>query len=324
MTAPGGSALGGGAEFDRVREIVRVLGNRAGAIGDDCVVVPEGAGALVLSTDLAVEAVHFRTDWLSWREIGWRATAGALSDLAAAGASTVGVLVSLGCPADAPAEASMELMAGVGEVTGAVGGVVLGGDLSRAAQWIVNVTVVGRAVRPMRRSGARSGDGIWVSGRLGGARAALTSWLGGAAPDPEARRAFAAPAPRIELGVRLAACGATAMIDLSDGVGADAGHLAAASGCRLEVDLARLPLHPDVAAAAARASVPPAVFAGRGGEDYELLATLPPSFSDEAAAGLARETGVALTRIGVVRAGGGTSFRLGQEEVQLTGYDHFA
>jgi thiamine-monophosphate kinase len=324
MSAGPGSALGGGAEFDRIRQIVQVLGARAGAIGDDCVVVPEGDGALVLSTDLSVEQVHFRTDWLTWREIGYRAAAGALSDLAAAGASATGVLVSLGGPAAAPGDAAADMMAGVGDACGTVGAVVLGGDLSRASEWVINVTVVGRAVRPVTRSGARTHDQLWVSGHLGGARAALSSWLAGREPAPAARRSFASPQPRIALGQQLAAVGAVAMIDLSDGLGGDAAHLAAASLSRLEIDLALLPLHPDVEAAAAREGVAPEIFAGRGGEDYELLVALPHDFTPDAASRLTEETGVSLTRIGRVVTGRGVTFRLGGEEVRLSGYDHFA
>ncbi|MFN8651228.1 MAG: thiamine-phosphate kinase [Gemmatimonadales bacterium] len=324
MTDPGRSALGGGAEFDRIRAIVAALGPRAGAVGDDCVIVPEGSGALVLSTDLSVEGVHFRTEWLSLYEIGWRAAAGALSDLAAAGARAVGVLVSLGAPPDAPAQASVELMRGVGEVTGSVGGVVLGGDLSRAGSWLVNVTVVGRAERPVRRSGAGVGDGVWVSGQLGGARAALRSWLRGESPATAAREAFATPRPRLALGTALAAAGATAMLDLSDGLGGDAAHLAAASGCGLEIDLGLLPLAPDVPAAAALDGVSPAVFAGRGGEDYELLAAMPAGFGRVEAARLTEATGVPLTRIGEVVQGAGVRFRLAGATVELAGYDHYA
>lgn len=323
MTDPGRSALGGGAEFDRIRAIVAALGPRAGAVGDDCVMIPDGSGTLVLSTDLSVEGVHFRTDWLSPYEIGWRAAAGALSDLAAAGARAVGVLVSLGAP-DASPETSVELMRGVGDVTGSVGGVVLGGDLSRAGTWLVNVTVVGRADRPMRRNGARVGDGIWVSGTLGGARAALRSWLAGESPAAAARAAFATPTPRLALGAALAAAGATAMLDLSDGLGGDAAHLAAASACGLEIDLGLLPLAPDVAAGAAREGVSPSVFAGRGGEDYELLAAMPAAFGGAEAARLTEATGVPLTRIGHVVPGAGARFRLAGAEVALTGYDHYA
>lgn len=320
----GASALGPGPEFERIRRILARLGPRATGVGDDCAIVADGEGTLVLSTDLCIEQVHFRTDWMSLQEIGWRAAAGALSDLAAEGARAVGILVSVGVPSGAAETAPVELMAGAGDAVASVGGVVLGGDLSRAERWVVNVTVIGRAVRPVTRAGAGAGDGLWVTGRLGGARAALTTWLRGETPAALARVAFTHPIPRLEVGQRLAAAGATAMIDLSDGLGGDAGHLAAASGCALDIDLTLLPLHPDVAAAAKAQGVSAAEFAGRGGEDYELLVTLPPAFTGANAAGLARETEVPLTRVGTVKPGAGVRFHEGGAEIRLTGFDHFA
>lgn len=318
------TALGPGSEFDRIRRIIAQLGPRAEGIGDDCAVVADGPGSLVISTDLSIEQVHFRTDWLSFGEIGWRVAAGALSDLAAEGARAVGILVSVGVPAGAADGAPVELMEGAGEAVASVGGLVLGGDLSRAAQWTVNVTVIGRALRPVGRSGGRSGDALWVTGRLGGARAALVAWLRGEVPAPLAREAFAHPIPRIETGWHLAEAGATAMIDLSDGLGGDAGHLAAASGCALDIDLALLPIHADVAVQARLERTSAAEFAGRGGEDYELLVALPAAFTAEDAARLVRETGVPLTRIGRVTSGAGVRFRQGEAAVSLTGFDHFA
>lgn len=320
----GASALGPGNEFERIRQILARLGARAAGVGDDCAIIADGPGSLVVSTDLSIEQVHFRTDWISLQEIGWRAAAGALSDLAAEGARAVGILVSVGVPAGAAETAPVEVMAGAGDAAASVGGVVLGGDLSRAEQWIVNVTVIGRAMRPVTRAGAGAGDELWVTGRLGGARAALTAWLRGEAPAAEAREAFAHPVPRLEAGQHLAAAGATAMIDLSDGLGGDAGHLAAASGRALDIDLTRLPLHPDVAVAAKHENTTPAEFAGRGGEDYELLVALPPAFTAAEAARLAREIGVPLTRIGTVKTGAGVRFHEGGSEVRLTGFDHFA
>lgn len=317
-------ALGPGAEFDRIRRILAELGPRASGIGDDCATLADGPGTIVLSTDLSLENVHFKTEWLSFREIGWRASAGALSDLAAEGAAAIGILVSLGVPGGAGDSAVVELMAGAGEAVQSVGGAVLGGDLSRAEQWLVNVTVIGRAMRPVSRSGARPGDAVWVTGCLGGSRAALHAWLLGGQPASMARAAFAHPLPRIASGVHLALHDATAMLDISDGLGGDAAHLAAASGCALEIDLSLLPLHPDVTAAADLARVAPAVFAGTGGEDYELLVTMPPTFSSGQADHLAQETGVPLTRIGLVRAGSGVRFLHAGTEIRLQGFDHFA
>src|SRR6185503_7063413 len=164
-------ALGPGPEFDRIRAIARALGPLAGGLGDDCAVVPDGSSAsLVVSTDVSVEQVHFRRDWLRLDEIGWRSAAGALSDLAAAGAEAVGLLAAVTVPRDATEADLTEVMRGVGD---AVGGVVLGGDLSSGSGWSLAITVIGRANRPLSRRGGRAGDGIWVSGALGASRAAL-------------------------------------------------------------------------------------------------------------------------------------------------------
>jgi thiamine-monophosphate kinase len=316
--------LGPGAEFDRIRRIVAELGSHASGIGDDCATLADGPGTIALSTDLSIEDVHFKTEWLSFREIGWRAAASALSDLAAEGASAIGILVSLGVPAGAGDSAVVELMAGAGQAVHSVGGALLGGDLSRSDKWLVNVTVVGRAMRPVSRSGARAGESLWVTGSLGGSRAALNAWLRGEQPAAMAREAFARPVPRIHSGVQLALLGATAMLDISDGLGGDAAHLAAASSCGLEIDLSLLPIHPDVPAAATLAGVSPGEFAGLGGEDFELLVVMPATFSSELADRLARETGVPLTRIGGVMAGPGVRFLHGGNEVRLTGFDHFS
>lgn len=317
------SALGPGREFDRIRQILARLGPVAKRVGDDCAEVPEGSGHLVMSTDLAIEGRHFRRDWLSLEEIGWRATAAALSDLAAEGARPIGALVSLGVPGTADEAAVVAVMDGAGQALGGVGAALLGGDLSAADQWILNLTVIGRAERPVTRAGALPGDGVWVSGQLGGARAALAQWRAGREPDAASRRAFAHPVPRIELGVALAGSGARAMLDLSDGLGGDAGHLAAASAVSLEISLDLLPLAPGAILGGSLEGVPAAVFAGQGGEDYELLVVLPSEFGASQADALASRTGVRLTRIGEVRAGTGVRFRLAGEEVQLAGFDHF-
>lgn len=318
------STLGPGREFDRIRGILERLGNAAGDIGDDCAVLPEGTGRLVVSVDLAIEGVHFRRDWLTMKEIGWRAASAALSDLAAEGAETVGLLASVAVPLAAPDEDLLTLMEGIGDATKAAGGVVLGGDLSAGEHWVVNSTVIGRAHRPVTRGGALAGDRLWVTGVLGGARAALEAWRAGNTPAAGARAGFAHPIPRIAAGVALAEAGAHAMLDLSDGLGGDAGHLAAASAVRVEIDLDLLPIHPAVPDVAQAAGFAPAHFAALGGEDYELLVALPAGFADKEAANLTRTAGVALTRIGQVRQGSGIHFVLDGKPIVLRGYDHFA
>lgn len=311
-------------EFERIRAIIARLGNSAAPdIGDDCAVVPDGPGTLVVSTDLSIEGTHFHTKWLSYEEIGWRCAAGALSDLAAQGASVTGVTVSIGNPASAVSDAVVRLMGGVGDAVREAGGVVLGGDLAAAPHWVVDVTVLGRAERPVRRGGARAWDHIWVSGFLGGARAALRTWLRGEEPAPAARSAFAHPVPRIALGQALARIGVTSMIDLSDGLAGDAPHLARGSGLDFVIELNRLPVHPDVAAAAAIAGQLPETFAAIGGEDYELLFTCPDTVDPTP---IGNELGVPLTKIGMVAAerGEGVKLILHGQKQSLGGFDHFA
>ncbi len=306
--------LGPGTEFDQVRAIARALGDTAAPLGDDCAIVGEPrTGSLVLSTDVSVEGVHFRREWLTLEEIGWRAAAAALSDLAAEGASVTGVLAAIVAPFDASGDDFTESMRGVGAVTELAGGRVLGGDLSRGPGWALAITVVGYAVRPVTRSGGRPGDSVWVTGELGGARAALSTWLTGGAPAREARHAFAHPEPRIREGLWLAAHGACAMIDVSDGLGADAAHLAAAGGVRLELRADAVPCG---------AGTTPAE-AVQGGEDFELLVVLPPAFGAADARAFARDCGTPISRIGTVAEGSGVSLTLGGVEIVVRGFDHF-
>lgn len=316
-------ALASGPEFDRIRAIGKALGDRASGLGDDCALIPFEGAILAVSTDISVQNVHFRREWLSWEEIGWRAAAGALSDLAAVGAGTIGVLVSLAAPSDAPPEDSVALMQGVAAATDAVGGKVLGGDLSSSPIWTIDVMVIGRTAVPVRRSGARPGDGLWLTGRLGSARAALDDLGSGRVPSPAVRAAFAHPEPRLAAGSWLARHGAHAMIDLSDGLGGDSRHLAAASRVQLQIELDRLPLGPGVADAAGRRKENPPIFAARGGEDYELLAALPGEFGAPEQARFEREVGVSLTSIGAVLAGEGVELRLAGQAVPIPGFDHF-
>lgn len=313
--------LGPGPEFDRIRAIAHRLGLAAGHLGDDCALVPDGPGQLMISTDASIEGVHFKRAWLTPEEIGWRATAGAVSDLAAAGARPVGVMVALALPADS-ADLAPGIMAGAGELVHECGCVILGGDLSAGPAISIVVTALGRAVRPASRKGGIPGDGLWVTGALGGSRAAVADWEAGRAVGAEARKAFARPVPRLTAGQWLAANGAHAMIDLSDGLAGDLRHLASASGVGAEVDLAKVPVHDAVSVAAAHG--PPAAFAAQGGEDYELLAAMPSAFEDADAARFAADCGIPLTRVGALTAPGPVVFRHGEDLLDLSGFNHFA
>ncbi len=266
------------------------------------------------SIDCSVEGVHFRTDWLTAEEIGYRSAAAALSDLAAEGAEPLGVLVSLGLSdhGQQTTDNASEIMAGVGAACRAVSTQVLGGDLVRSEQIIVDVCVLGTAKRPLRRGGAKAGDAVWVTGTLGGAGLALAGFQTGKQLDAKLRARYARPEPRMRAGQWLASHGATAMIDISDGLAQDAGQLAAASGVAVEIALERLPCWPGVTAAAAAAS----------GEEFELLVTLPAAFDD--AAKFVQVTGLPLTRIGACRAGDGIRItENGQRITPPAGFQHF-
>jgi thiamine-monophosphate kinase len=315
--------LGPGVEFDRVRAIAAALGGRARGLGDDCALLAGRGETLAVSTDASVEGVHFRLDWLGHEEVGWRAAAAALSDLAAEGAEPAGLVAAVTLPAGAAEADLVALMRGVAEAGAAVGAPVLGGDLSAGPAWAVTITVLGWTGAPVARSGARPGDRLWVTGALGGARAALEAWRRGETPGRDARRAFARPEPRIASGRWLAEHGARALIDLSDGLGADAGHLAAASGARVEIALEQVPVAGSTVPEAQRLGVSVQQFAAEGGEDYELLAALAQSFGPDDALAFERATGLALTRIGEVRRGSGVPAALAGRPIALRGYDHF-
>jgi thiamine-monophosphate kinase len=312
--------LGPGAEFDRLRAIFTRLGTAGQGLGDDTALLRLGGTTLAMSIDLSLEGVHFRTEWLSFAEIGWRATAAALSDLAAEGAKPVGVLVSLGLPGRGTGDGgqvdpAVEIMAGVAAAAKHVKAKVLGGDLVRSERYIVDVCVLGTAVRPVHRNGARPGDAVWVTGALGGAALALEGLRAGAQPNGALRQRFARPEPRIAAGRWLAGHGARAMIDISDGLVADAGHLAAASGLAIEIDLERVPCWRGATRQHAAAS----------GEEYELLVALPRGFGERSARAFTRANGLALTSVGRCAVGAGVRVtEAGRAVPAPGGFDHFA
>ena len=259
------TALGPGAEFDLVRRLAAQWGSRAAGLGDDAAELPLAPGMrLLVSTDTSVEGVHFRRDWLRASDIGWRATVAALSDLAAMGAQPLGVLVALTIPESWLPDVA-EIAAGIGDAAEASGTRIIGGDLSRGAALSLCVTVLGSSARPLSRSGARPGDAIYVTGRLGGAFEALRALEEGREPAAEHRARFTRPKARIRESQWLASAGVTAAIDVSDGLVADVRHVAAASGVAVEIDLDRVPAVAGVASADAASS----------GEEYEVVVTTP-------------------------------------------------
>ena len=300
--------LGPGGEFDLIRTFGSAARLPEGVLvgpGDDCAVLD--AGRLALTTDMAVEDVHFRRSWMSAGEVGWRAGAAALSDLAAVGAEPLAVLVSLAVsPEDALSGWAGRLMAGLHGVVGEAGAAIVGGDLTRSpGPVIVDVTAIGRVEAPLLRDGARPGDEVWVTGSLGGAGGALVLLRAGSPLPEPLRRAFARPVPRWREARWLRrAAEVHAAIDLSDGLAGDAGHLAAASAVAVELDPRALPLAPGLEAAApsAEESVRLALHAG---EDYELCVVAPPGALEPLAEAFRDRFGVALTRVGRIREGKG-------------------
>lgn len=258
-------ALGPGREFEIIRDLLRRWGPRATGIGDDAALVTVPAGEqLVVSTDSSVEHVHFESAWLSPREIGYRATTAAISDLAAMAATPIGILVALGLPASWLGRAG-ELGDGIGDALERAKTTVRGGDITGASDLTIGVTVLGSAVAPLRRDGARVGDTVYVTGTLGGPGDALAAWQRGEAPRADSRERFARPVARLGEAIWLARNGALAAIDISDGLVADARQLAAASGVRIELDLELLPLPHGVEPRDAAVS----------GEEYELIVCAP-------------------------------------------------
>lgn len=298
--------LGAGGEFDLIRRITRGMPPLPEGVvvgpGDDAAVLE---GGWVISSDLMVEEVHFRREWLTPRELGRRAAAAALSDLAAMAALPVAALVSMALP-EGLRPVVEEIQGGIREEVERFGAAVVGGDLSRSiGPLVVDVVVLGRAGAPVLRSGAGEGDELWVTGWLGGAGGAVQGWIGGGAPSPELRDAFLRPTPRIREARWLAEQGLiNASLDLSDGLAGDAGHLAAASGLLVTLVEADLPLHPgllsgDFSLAEARR------LALEGGEDFELAFLGPPGRVGAIRESFEETFGVPLTRVGWAEAGAG-------------------
>ena len=324
-----GAPLAPGAEFDLIRRFLpRHAAARADVRvgpGDDCAVIV-GDG-IALSTDLSVEGVHFRRDWLSMREIGGRAAAAALSDLAAVAARPIGLLVSLALPpADAGGHA-VQLMEGVRRVADHAGAALLGGDVARTpGPLVVDVTVVGEAARPVLRSGAAVGDEVWVTGELGASALYVRQMLAHVEPEAAARQRYAAPVPRLREARWLAERALpTAMIDLSDGLAGDAAHLSAASGAAVLLAAELVPVHPAVRR---RAPSPDEALhlALTGGEDYELCFTARLGEVEPHCRAFEEAFGVRLTCVG--RMGGGDGVWWTDPEghrtpLELRGYQHF-
>jgi thiamine-monophosphate kinase len=299
-------------------------------MGDDAAVSVPG-GATATSVDAVVEGVHFRREQQELPEIGRRGLAAALSDLAAMGAAPGEAYVILGVPPDLDEEGCLAIFDGIAGLAAETGTTLAGGDVTRSPVLSIGFTVVGHAEaaeRLVSRGGARAGDRLVLTGELGGAAAGLLLLerpeLAEAADGQAAtqlRERLLRPTPRIAEGIALAGAGARSMIDLSDGLGADAGHVADASGVQLRIDVESLPLSPGVVELADAAGEDPLRLATAAGEDYELLASVPAERLDEAVEAVGA-AGTSLTAIGEVAAGEGVELRLpGGRRLEPGGFD---
>jgi thiamine-monophosphate kinase len=307
-------------------------------LGDDAAVVEPGTGSSVLTTDLLVDGVHFERGSTSARDLGAKAIAVNVSDIAAMGASPRYALASLALPSDIDAAWVVELYGGMRAACDEYALALVGGDLSRAERLVISVVILGEVSRgrAITREGARAGEAIVVTGSLGAAAAGLAL---SRAPAPvllaalsagwarELLDALARPAARVGEGVTLAQCGATAMMDLSDGLAKDLSRLCIASGVGARVRLADVPIPEAVRAAAAALAVDPLDFAISGGEDYELLATIAPTEVDGARERLRDRFGLALTQVGDIVEGQGlvaVDAHGAESTMEPKGWDHFA
>jgi len=244
--------------------------------GDDAAVVAFPDGRVVVSADLHVEGRHFRRDWADAGDIGRRVAAANLSDLNAMGGRATALTVGLGAPADLPVAWALELAGGIAEECGLVGASVVGGDLTAADQVVVAVSVMGTVDGPVvRRSGARPGDVVALCGRQGWAAGGLAVLARGFRSPRALVEAYRRPAPPYAAGAEAARAGATAMLDVSDGLLADLGHLARASGVAVDVESGRLEVPEPLVAVGAALGADPLRFVLTGGDDHPLVATFP-------------------------------------------------
>lgn len=281
--------------------------------GDDAAVLRIRNGHVVVSTDLMVEGRHFRKDWATGRDVGHRAAAQNLSDINAMGGVAHSMTVGLALPEDLPASWALDFARGFADECAKVGAQVVGGDTTRGSEIVVAVTAIGACTEsPVLRSGAKPGDVVALCGRQGWAAGGLAVLTRGFRSPRVLVEAYRCPAPPYEAGKVAARAGATAMIDVSDGLVADAGHIAAESGVGIDLDTSAFELADPLQAVGAALGVDPMQFILTGGDDHPLLATFP--------------SGVKLplgwTAVGEVREGQGVTVD-GAVHEGAAGWTHF-
>ena len=315
---------GPGAEFELIRRLAKLGGDLPAEVrigpGDDAAVLDDG---WVISTDLTVEDVHFRRAWITDQEVGYRAATAALSDMAAMAATPVGLLVSIAAPRGGAVDVE-SVQAGIVEAASMVGAGVIGGDVSRSpGPLMIDVVALGRTIWPVCRDGAGPGDHVWVTGSLGASAAAIRAWDAGEEPAKELRHAFVRPTARVSEARCLAEHDVVdAMIDISDGLIGDVGHIAAASGMKITLELAKIPVGESVVEALGQDDALQAALTG--GEDYELCFVTDPGIVDPGY--FLERYGVTVTRVGAVTEGEGVWLQTEDgtaDRVAAGGFDHW-
>jgi len=244
--------------------------------GDDAAVVLVASGNVVISTDVMVEGRHFRKDWSTPVDIGRKAAAASLADIAAMGAIPTGVVVAFAAPSDLPAAWAVSCTAGLRTEIEGAGAALVGGDVTSADAIMITVTAIGdlEGRNPVVRSGAKPGDTIALAGRIGWAAAGLAVLSRGFRSPKKLVDAHRFPTPPYEAGPLAAKSGATAMVDVSDGLIADARHIATASNVVMAIDSSLIDVPEEIAAAASAYNMDPREWLLTGGDDHALLATI--------------------------------------------------
>ena len=308
-------------EFDLIRKISGDLPEAPPEvlvpIGDDCAVLRLGGRTWVAAADMLVFGHHFGS-WAEPEDVGYKAVAVNVSDVAAMGGIPRFILASGGA---ADSRTTLRCMEGVLAACEAFGVYPIGGDTTRADALTIDVAILGEVEgSPVLRSGARAGDVLAVTGELGASAAGFLALEAGTSAAERLVRRHLRPEPRVEAGRAAARSGAHAMIDLSDGLASDVRHVCEKSGVGCRVDLGLLPVAPDTREFLLSGGRDPELLAATGGEDYELLISAPEDVIDT----LAREVEVPVTVIGEV-TDGGVIFERGGEPVEgVSGWDHFA
>lgn len=320
-------SLGDLGEFGLIARLTGGLSGHEDVLlgpGDDCAVVRAGDRVWLLSIDASIEEVHFSRRTAAPRDIGYKAAAAAISDIAAMGGAPRFLLVTLACPAHTPLDTLDAVYAGLREAADGAGACVVGGDVAKAPQLVLDVAVVGEVSegRYVTRAGAQPGDVLAVTGWPGRSAAGLAA-LDAGLDAPELVRAHLHPEPRVAAGQWLAREHAVrAMIDVSDGLLQDAGHLAEAGGLAVDLETARLPIAPELEAWRGRSPLSPEAALLAGGEDYELAVALDPGRAGEICARFQAACGLPLTVAGRFVAGA-PGVRIDGAAPGHPGYDHF-